>query len=273
MVRINLSDQTDISDLFGSDLSVEGGAPGQFSWVSGPFLAAMERGDWILLDKLNLASQSVLKGLNAMFDHRGEVYVPVLDRVFPLHPATKIFGCQNPLTEGGDRKGLPRSFLNRFSKVFMAALSPGDLGLICSSLYPTVGLELVDKMVSFNCRLEREVVARREWGQQGAPWEFNLRDLLRWCKALVGGGALQPGRYVGLVYGARLRRREDRLTALAEVYLDLGEVSVENQDYGRAKSITGPDKRQTFPGKALVCGCSEVNLLSCLNRFVRLLDC
>ena len=93
----------------------------------------------------------------------------------------------------------------------MAALSPGDLGLICSSLYPTVGLELVDKMVAFNCRLEREVVARREWGQQGAPWEFNLRDLLRWCKALEGGGALQPGRYVGLVYGARLRRREDRL--------------------------------------------------------------
>ena len=94
--------------------------------------------------------------------------------------------------------------------MFMAALSPGDLGLICCSLYPAVGPELVDKMVAFNCRLEQELVARREWGQQGAPWEFNLRDLLR-CKALVGGGgALQLGRYVGLVYGARLRRREDR---------------------------------------------------------------
>ena len=34
------------------------------------------------------------------------------------------------------KKDLPRSFLDRFSKVFMAALSPGDLGLICSSLYP-----------------------------------------------------------------------------------------------------------------------------------------
>ena len=28
---------------------------------------------------------------------------------------------------------------------------------------------------------------------------------------VLGGGALQPGRYVGLVYGARLRSREDRL--------------------------------------------------------------
>ena len=44
------------------------------------------------------------------------------------------------MTEGGDRKGLPRSFLIRFSKVFIAALSPGDLGLLCSSLYSAVAL-------------------------------------------------------------------------------------------------------------------------------------
>ena len=44
------------------------------------------------------------------------------------------------MTKGGDRKGLPSSFHNRLSKVFMAALSPGDLGLICSSLYSAVAL-------------------------------------------------------------------------------------------------------------------------------------
>ena len=71
--RINLSDQTDLADLFGADLPVEGGQAGQFAWRSGPFLAAMEAGHWVLLDELNLASQSVLEGLNAVFDHRGEV--------------------------------------------------------------------------------------------------------------------------------------------------------------------------------------------------------
>ena len=44
--------------------------------------------------------------------------------LLPLHRAAR------------GKKDLPRSFLDRFSKVFMAALSPGDLGLICSSLYP-----------------------------------------------------------------------------------------------------------------------------------------
>ena len=95
ITRINLSDQTDIADLFGSDLPVEGGDAGHFEWRNGPFLDAMEQGHWILLDELNLASQSILEGLNAVFDHRNEVYIPELNRTFPLHNQTKIFACQN----------------------------------------------------------------------------------------------------------------------------------------------------------------------------------
>ena len=56
-VRINLSEQTDMMDLLGADLPVEGGAPGQFAWCDGPLLAALKAGDWILLDELNLAGE------------------------------------------------------------------------------------------------------------------------------------------------------------------------------------------------------------------------
>ncbi|KAL7987897.1 hypothetical protein Chor_006816 [Crotalus horridus] len=66
---------------------------------------------------LNLASQSVLEGLNACFDHRAEIYVPELGMSFYVqHKMTKIFGCQNPYRQGGGRKGLPKSFLNRFTQ-------------------------------------------------------------------------------------------------------------------------------------------------------------
>lgn len=68
--------------------------------------------------QLNLASQSVLEGLNACFDHRAEIYVPELGMNFHVqHKMTKIFGCQNPYRQGGGRKGLPKSFLNRFTQV------------------------------------------------------------------------------------------------------------------------------------------------------------
>ena len=70
------------------------------------------------LFQLNLASQSVLEGLNACLDHRAEVYVPELGKTFHIqHEKTRLFACQNPLNQGGGRKGLPRSFLNRFTQV------------------------------------------------------------------------------------------------------------------------------------------------------------
>ena len=54
----------------------------KFAWQDGPFLSALKAGKWILLDELNLATQSVLEGLNACLDHRGEVFIPELNRTF-----------------------------------------------------------------------------------------------------------------------------------------------------------------------------------------------
>ena len=50
-VRINLSEQTDISELFGADLPVEGES-GKFAWHDGPLLSALKKGDWIVLDEM-----------------------------------------------------------------------------------------------------------------------------------------------------------------------------------------------------------------------------
>ena len=66
-----------------------------------------------MLDELNLAAQSVLEGLNALLDHRAEVYVPELAKTFACPDSFRLFAAQNPMAEGGGRKGLPRSFLNR----------------------------------------------------------------------------------------------------------------------------------------------------------------
>ena len=56
LVRINLSEQTDMMDLLGADLPAAGGAAGQFAWADGPLLGALQAGSWVLLDELNLAS-------------------------------------------------------------------------------------------------------------------------------------------------------------------------------------------------------------------------
>lgn len=198
IVRINLCEQTDLADLFGTDLpneNVENEAQlGSFTWRDGPLLAALKAKDtWILLDELNLAPQSVLEGLNGILDHRGEVYIPELNKTFKLGDKTRIFATQNPLKQGGGRKGLPQSFLNRFTKVYLRKLTHNDLLHVLRGKYEpfflklqlqfSLEFDLAEKLVSFSERLDNGL-ARLEFGYKGGPFEANLRDITRWCKFL-----------------------------------------------------------------------------------------
>lgn len=219
--RINLSDQTDLIDLFGSDLPVEGGAAGEFQWRDAAFLDAMQKGDWVLLDEMNLASQTVLEGLNAVLDHRGTVYIPELGRSFDRHPAFRVFAAQNPLTQGGGRKGLPKSFLNRFTKVYLQEHTTEDLLMICRGLYPEP--ELVQRMIAFNEAIREATMVTRSIGREGSPWEFNLRDLFRWFGLLAKRNGLEltthPVEHLRTVYLQRFRNAADR-AAVAAIFED-----------------------------------------------------
>lgn len=214
IVRINLCEHTDLADLFGSDLPAtrdetdaageqlaaatadETAVLGSFVWRDGPLLAALKAPNtWILLDELNLAPQSVLEGLNAVLDHRGEVYIPELNKTFRLGPATRIFASQNPLKQGGGRKGLPQSFLNRFTKVYLRKLQRVDLQHVVSVQYAPffeacagqqqqqhrADFDLCTAMVAFTESLDAGI-GNFEFGYKGGPFEVNLRDILRWCE-------------------------------------------------------------------------------------------
>ena len=47
-----------MSDLFGSDLPVEGKPGWFFEWRDGPFLKALRNGDWVILDEVSLAGSA-----------------------------------------------------------------------------------------------------------------------------------------------------------------------------------------------------------------------
>lgn len=248
LVRINLSEQTDISDLFGSDLpaaandseasATDSNESGMFEWCDGVFLRALKAGDWVLLDELNLASQSVLEGLNSCLDHRGTVYIPELDREFECPSTFRVFAAQNPLRQGGGRKGLPKSFLNRFTRVFVETLHEQDLIHIATSIYPQLAgpanddvamtanpekslasKNLLEKMIAFNSTVHEDTMVFCKYGRMGAPWEFNLRDVFRFCELLESQqlGAFGPQQelqalsyFVNFIYVERMRSPRDR---------------------------------------------------------------
>ncbi|GAB7337543.1 hypothetical protein MBLNU457_g2860t2 [Dothideomycetes sp. NU457] len=214
LTRINLSEQTDLMDLFGSDVPMEGAEAGTFAWRDAPFLRAMKSGEWVLLDEMNLASQSVLEGLNACLDHRGEVYISELDQTFQRHPDFRLFAAQNPHHQGGGRKGLPASFVNRFTVVYADVFQQEDLMSICQTSFPGLSTKHITPVVRFMDALDQEITSRR-LGTVGSPWEFNLRDTLRWLSLTAASDGLLeaggPADFLPILISQRFRTQKDRL--------------------------------------------------------------
>lgn len=170
-----------------------------------------------------------------MLDHRAEVFIPELGATFRCPPTFRVFGAQNPLQEGGGRKGLPRSFLNRFTRVAVELLHPGDLRFIAAALHPRLPPATLGHMVVALHALHHDASVARCFAGEGGPWEFNLRDLLRWCELAEGAvpplpaseadGAAQAEaaaldraarHFAGILFLQRLRTAEDRRHAEGE---------------------------------------------------------
>ena len=80
-------------------------------------MKAMKRGDWVLLDEINLASAETLDSLSGVLEssegsivltERGDV------KPSPRHSNFRLFACMNPATDVG-KKDLPAGIRNRFT--------------------------------------------------------------------------------------------------------------------------------------------------------------
>lgn len=145
-----------------------------FAWSDGVLLSALRRDNcWVLLDELNLAPQPVLEGLNSLLDHRRELVVPETgERVRAKAGSFQLFATQNRMVDGGGRKGLPKSFLNRFVKIAVSELSSKDSESICKRLFG-------DDMWNSVCEgvVESVRIAGDMRFKGGSGWEWNLRDV------------------------------------------------------------------------------------------------
>ncbi|KAF7683284.1 Midasin [Astathelohania contejeani] len=124
VIRINLSDQTELSDLVGSYLPT----PKGICFVESQFVCVLRNGGWIILDEVNLCTQSVIEGLNSVLDYRKRLIHP--EGIVEVNNKTRIFATMNPPKDGNGRKGLPRSFLDRFVRIRMEEYSSEDIKLI-----------------------------------------------------------------------------------------------------------------------------------------------
>ena len=259
ITRINLSEQTDLTDLYGMDVptsAVDGDLHLLFKWNDGPFLTALKEGHWIILDEINLASQSVLEGLNAALDHRGSIFIPELNSTFEVSSnRSRIFATQNPSIQGCGRKGLPKSFLNRFTRIFMDPFVESDIIEICKKKYPKVSVEVVEKIVRvIYAANAASLNPHVRLGSLGGPWDYNLRDISRILRlflflAINDNPTAAIFRSFYLVIVTRMRSMEDKefLVSIFKKYFT---------------SLVGPViSPWTFSGSTLSIGRLELNVV------------
>lgn len=166
---------------------------------------------------------------------------------------TRFFACQNPLQQGGSRRGLPRSFLNRFIQVYINLLNDKDLHVILRAQFPQLPDEILHKMIKFNASVTSEL-ENRTFGNRGGPWEYNLRDITRWCEATLyhfktnpdNCKKYQPENLVNLIYCDRLRTVDDR-GRLREIFRQVFEC-----DPGGEKCVFYVNKDSVYVGDVRV---------------------
>lgn len=95
----------------------------------------------------------------------------------------------------------------------MEPMTENDLLSICHKIYPSIPVGTLQKLLQFNSEIQNQL-ANHHLGLLGQSWEFNLRDVLRWCQLMDNGEVCMQnpdfGSFVDLLYVSRFRTEADR---------------------------------------------------------------
>ena len=231
-VRINNHEHTDIQEYLGTYVSDP--TTGKLVFQDGLLVRALRRGDWIVLDELNLAPTDVLEALNRLLDDNRELVIPETQEVVRPHPNFLLFATQNPPGLYGGRKVLSRAFRNRFLEVYFDDLPQTELEtILCQRC--RIAPPYAQKIV----RVFRELTKRRQSTRvfESKHGFATLRDLFRWAgRDAVGYQQLAENGYMLLV--ERARRAEDKTVVKDIIEAEMGVRIDEDKLYGLHLSET-----------------------------------
>jgi len=104
-----------------------------FSFTEGTLVKAVKRGQWVLLDEINLASTETLECLSGLLEGPSGTLLLTEkgdSEPCPRHPDFRVFACMNPATDVGKRD-LPPGLRNRLTEIFVDELeNPEDLATL-----------------------------------------------------------------------------------------------------------------------------------------------
>jgi midasin len=179
---------------------------GALVFQDGLLLRALRRGEWVILDELNLAPTEVLEALNRLLDDNRELYIPETNETVIPHPSFRLFATQNPSGAYGGRKPLSRAFRNRFVELHIGDIHSEEMVQILvhkCACPPSQAALLVAVMERLRLRRSKSGVFL---GKDGF---ITPRDLLRWANRQVGS-KLDLAREGYMLLAERLRTNDEK---------------------------------------------------------------
>lgn len=203
-VRINNHEHTDIQEYLGTYTSDP--KTGKLAFREGLLVTAVRRGDWLVLDELNLAPTDVLEALNRLLDDNRELIIPETGEVVRPHPHFMLFATQNPPGLYAGRKVLSRAFRNRFLEVHFEDVPQDELQtILCQRC--VIAPSYAQKIVQVFQELQHFRQSTRMFESKDSY--ATLRDLFRWASREVG--SYQELAETGyMLLAERARKEEDR---------------------------------------------------------------
>ncbi|KAF7703829.1 Midasin [Cucumispora dikerogammari] len=114
LITVNFNGNIEASDFIGQ-FAVNNSC---IEFINGPVVEAMQTGSILLLDELNLCSDSVIERLNSVLDSRS-LYLTETNTEIIAHPDFRIVGTMNPGNDFGKRELSP-ALRNRFTELYFS---------------------------------------------------------------------------------------------------------------------------------------------------------
>lgn len=171
--RFNLTGETTVDDFVGKFVLRDGNT----EWQDGILLQAMKRGDWLIVDEINVALPEILFVLHSLLDDDKYVVVASNDgKVVRPHEDFRFFATMNPVDEYAGTKDLNKAFKSRFGVILNVSYPDPivEVQIVAgkTGIDPAVAASMVDVATKI-----RELKAKEE-----VFYTCSTRDLIQWGK-------------------------------------------------------------------------------------------
>ncbi len=223
--RMQLNGATNVDNFVGRYILTSQGT----EWRDGVLVEAMKRGQWLILDELNMALPEIIAVLNAVMDDDKALLLDDHENEeIKAHPNFRIFACINPTEDYVGTKELNKALLDRFGMILEFDY-PASIEKEKKIITAHTGIDdKFCKMKGVDSILKRMMefawLIRNKNAKQKGVFNCSTRQLIQWADLISDMGVKNAAR-VTILHKIDVDERLYFATELGKIFGDEENVS------------------------------------------------